>query len=180
MGKLCFYCIKLYTFFMEVNIFWTKVIHALGVAKRIIVRRWKNSIVPDVKDLIFEMCDLAIFEKKYIFCQSENVTLSFPLEKKIIGQAGWNLERCFIFWRFIKQVHLEYILITGFFVFGNVLVVLVPPFFFEQCLVNFYFFKYLFENELLYITNEIFFKKRIKKEIRNWKRRTLGLRKKSF
>lgn len=31
-----------------------------------------------------------------------------------------------------------------------------------------------------YTTNEIYFLKRIKKEIRNWKRRTVGLRKKVF
>lgn len=136
------YCIKLYTFFMEVNIFWTKVIHALGIAKRIIVRRWKNSITPDIKDLILEMCDLAIFEK-IIFSVNQKMSHYLSLWKKIIGQAGWNLESCFIFWRFINRVHLEYILITGFFVFGNVLLVLLywfSPLFWVVC-CSFLFFK---------------------------------------
>lgn len=145
MGKLWLYCIKLYTFFMEVNIFWTKVTHALGVAT---VRRWKNSITPDVKDLIFEMCDLAIFEKKFFFCQSENVTLSFSLEKKY--WTGWVKSwKVFHLLKIYKSgalgIYFNYII---FFVFGNVLLVLVPPpFFFEQCVFHFYFLKYLFENE---------------------------------
>lgn len=34
-----------------------------GIAKRIILRNWKDSIIPDIKEQIQEMCNLFIFEK---------------------------------------------------------------------------------------------------------------------